>query len=100
MKKTDQPVIILANDTQMKQVLINLIKNSIEAITKRGKISIDLRIEGKEAALTVTDNGIGMEQERLERIGELFYSTKEKGTGIGLAVCHKIIHRHQGRDYF
>ncbi len=99
-EEADQPVIILANDTQMKQVLINLIKNSIEAVTKRGKISIDLRIEGKEAALTVTDNGIGIEQERLERIGELFYSTKEKGTGIGLAVCHKIIHRHHGKITF
>ncbi len=99
-EEANQPVIILANDTQMKQVLINLIKNSIEAVTKRGKISIDLRIEGKEAALTVTDNGIGIEQERLERISELFYSTKEKGTGIGLAVCHKIIHRHQGKITF
>ena len=51
-------------------------------------------------ALTVTDNGIGIEQERLEWIGEFILSTKEKGTGIGLAVCHKIIHRHQGKITF
>ena len=99
-KETNQPVMIKANDAQIKQVLINLIKNSIEAISADGKISIDLEKDENEAVLTIADNGAGMEPERLERIGELFYSTKEKGTGIGLAVCKKIIHRHNGEISF
>ena len=99
-EEMDQPIIIMANETQMKQVFINIVKNSIEAIKERGKITIAVEIEENEAVLTVTDNGIGMETERLQRIGELFYSTKEKGTGIGLAVCQKIIHRHHGEIFF
>lgn len=99
-EETNQPVIIMANETQMKQVFINIIKNSIEAIKKRGRINIAVKIEENEVVVTVVDNGIGMEQERLQRIGELFYSTKEKGTGIGLAVCQKIIHRHHGEILF
>lgn len=98
--ETSQPVMIKANDAQIKQVLINLIKNSIEAIEADGKISIDLEKDGNEAVLIIADNGAGMEPERLERIGELFYSTKEKGTGIGLAVCKKIIQRHNGEISF
>ena len=99
-KEKNQPVMIKANDAQIKQVLINLIKNSIEAISADGKISIDLEKDENEAVLTIADNGAGMEPERLERIGELFYSTKEKGTGIGLAVCKKIIQRHNGEIFF
>lgn len=99
-EEIDRPVMIKANDAQMKQVFINLIKNSIESISKRGIISIGIRIVENEAVITITDNGIGMEPERVERIGELFYSTKEKGTGIGLAVCQKIIQRHNGEISF
>ena len=96
----NEPVMLMANDAQMKQVFINIIKNSIEAIGERGKINIDVRIAENDAVLTIADNGIGMDPERLERIGELFYSTKEKGTGIGLAVCQRIIHRHDGEISF
>ena len=99
-EEIDEPVIIKANDAQIKQVFINIIKNSIEAIDERGKINIHVRVLENEAVLMVADNGIGMDPERLERIGELFYSTKEKGTGIGLAVCQKIIHRHNGEISF
>ena len=99
-EEVPRPVLILADESQMKQVLINIIKNSIEAITEHGKIDVVLRIEEDTAVLTVQDNGIGMEPERLQRIGQLFYSTKEKGTGIGLAVCQKIIHRHNGEIFF
>ena len=99
-EKIDQPVLIQANEAQIKQVLINLIKNSIEAISERGRISIDVRVVEKEAVVTIEDNGLGMEPDRLARIGELFYSTKEKGTGIGLAVCQKIIQRHKGEISF
>lgn len=96
---TDE-VPVLIDNIQMKQVLINLIKNSLEAINESGRIMLILNKTERDAIIIVSDDGIGMEQERLERIGEPFYSTKEKGTGIGLAVCQKIIHRHHGQISF
>lgn len=96
---TDE-VPVLIDNIQMKQVLINLIKNSLEAINESGTIIIHLNKSERDAIIIVSDDGTGMEPERLERIGEPFYSTKEKGTGIGLAVCQKIIHRHHGQISF
>ena len=96
---TDE-VPVLIDNIQMKQVLINLIKNSLEAINESGRIMLILNKTERDAIIIVSDDGIGMEPERLERIGEPFYSTKEKGTGIGLAVCQKIIHRHHGQISF
>jgi len=81
-------------------LVINIIKNSIEAIKDNGEIEISLQIIDGQAVVSVSDNGMGMGPERLERIGEPFYSTKEKGTGIGLAICRKIVHRLQGEMDF
>ncbi|MFP3360608.1 HAMP domain-containing sensor histidine kinase, partial [Planococcus sp. SIMBA_143] len=55
---------------------------------------------GTDARVIVKDNGVGMEPERIEHLGEPFYSTKEKGTGLGLAVCQKIIERHKAHIHF
>lgn len=94
------PVYIMGDETQMKQMLINLIKNSIESIKDCGNIEVALTTEKEHAMIRVMDNGVGISPERLERMGELFYSTKEEGTGIGLAVSQKIIQRHKGQIHF
>ncbi|SFC87001.1 two-component system, sporulation sensor kinase E [Bacillus sp. OV322] len=99
-EKSVVPALVMADNIQLKQVLINIIKNGIEALEHNGEISITLTTDYDEVIVTVQDNGIGMEPERLNRIGEPFYSTKEKGTGIGLAVCKKIIERHKGKILF
>lgn len=84
----------------MKQVFINIIKNSIEAIINQGEIIVTLAEEEGSAVIQFRDTGIGMSKERIEQVGTPFYSTKEAGTGLGLAVCFKIIECHQGQIEF
>ncbi|WP_175986788.1 ATP-binding protein [Bacillus sp. Marseille-Q1617] len=97
-----EPLNVMAEANQLKQVFINIIKNAVEAIPndRRGKVSISLNRKDGGALVVVSDNGTGMEPERIETIGEPFYSTKEKGTGLGLAICKKIIEKHKGKIVF
>lgn len=84
---------------KIKQVLINIIKNSIEAMPSGGKINVDIRQENNFVIISVEDEGIGIPEERLAKLGEPFYSTKEKGTGLGIMICKKIIKNHGGNMY-
>ncbi len=81
---------------QMKQVLLNLIKNSLEAMDSGGEITLSSGFEGPYVWFSVKDTGCGMPPEILEKIFDPFFTTKEKGSGLGLAVIHKIIVDHQG----
>ncbi len=88
---------------QMQQVVINLVKNAVEAVGETGKVSIELSPaecpDGERPSavtLTITDSGVGIETEDLERIFEPFFTTKPTGTGLGLYVTHDIIRRHGG----
>ncbi len=91
-------ILIECEQDKLKQVFINIIKNSLEAIEKNGEISIACEkiVEKNEVRVTIRDNGIGIPPERLPKLGEPFYSTKEKGTGLGLMICKKIIKDHNG----
>ncbi|UZW66726.1 ATP-binding protein [Priestia flexa] len=91
---------VMSDPNQLKQVFINIIKNSIEAIINQGEIIVTLAEEEGSAVIQFRDTGIGMSEERIEQVGTPFYSTKEAGTGLGLAVCFKIIERHQGQIEF
>jgi two-component system sporulation sensor kinase A len=84
-------------EKQLKQVFINLLRNSIEAVDNQGTIHVRiLNHPDHQVCIQVEDNGCGIPVERIERLGEPFYSTKEKGTGLGLMVCYKIIEHHNG----
>ncbi|KAB2441345.1 PAS domain-containing sensor histidine kinase [Bacillus luti] len=90
-------LIIECSENQLKQVFINILQNSIEAMPAGGKISIQIKkINNEGVFIHVIDEGIGIPEERIKRLGEPFYSTKEKGTGIGLMLSYKIIESHQG----
>jgi signal transduction histidine kinase len=94
---------ILCDANQIKQVLLNLCKNSMEALDKNkvGVIKLIACIENKKNLLIkVIDNGEGISKERLKRLGEPFYSNKEKGTGLGLMICYRIIKEHKGTILF
>ncbi|QED48316.1 sensor histidine kinase [Cytobacillus dafuensis] len=90
-------VIINGNISEIKQVLINILKNGIEAMKDGGTLSIFVYKEGPFGVFKISDTGIGMSSEELERLGTAFYSLKEKGTGIGMMVCYQIIDRMKGK---
>jgi two-component system, sporulation sensor kinase A len=99
--KTDSPSIYIdCEPDKIKQVLINLIQNSIEAMTKGGEIFVIISKENDLASIQVIDQGAGIPEDRLNKLGEPFYSTKEKGTGLGLMICQKIIKNHGGKIEF
>jgi signal transduction histidine kinase len=86
---------------QLKQLFINIIKNAMESSQKGGVVSISLDEEENEfVSIKVMDKGCGISKERLDRIGEPFYSSKEKGTGLGLTVSYKIVQSHNGSIHF
>lgn len=89
-------VVVHGEKNQLIQVFINIMKNAIEAMPKGG--SLDLRVwrEENEVHVTIADTGIGISKERLEKIGEPFFTLKEKGMGLGLTTSTKIIHEHKG----
>jgi PAS domain S-box-containing protein len=89
--------VISCEENQLKQVIINLIKNGIEAMPTGGTITVETGLSSsKRIFIRITDEGNGIPQEMLDRLGEPFYTTKESGTGLGLMVCYKIIENHQG----
>lgn len=87
---------VYCDQNQLKQVFINLIKNAIEAMPKGGVISITTKTESDGVTIIIEDNGEGIPEEILKKIGQPFVTTKEKGTGLGLMITYKIIENHQG----
>lgn len=81
---------------QIKQVLINLLLNSFEAVNADGLITIRTGTSNGTLRLTVTDNGIGIEKESFDNIFNPFFTTKLRGTGLGLAISKKILVEHNG----
>jgi two-component system, sporulation sensor kinase A len=83
---------------QIKQVYMNVLKNAIESMPHGGLIEISLHAKENGTLMTrIVDQGIGIPEDRMEKIGEPFFSLKESGTGLGLMVCHRIIDAHKGK---
>ncbi|MFG0214990.1 PAS domain S-box protein [Brevibacillus porteri] len=96
---TDFPQVtslILCEEYQIKQVFINIIKNGMEAMPLGGNLTIKVVERSSDVVIRISDQGQGIPAELLPRLGELFYSTKEAGTGLGLMVSSKIIRDHGG----
>ncbi|MGG0185472.1 ATP-binding protein [Bacillus rhizoplanae] len=92
---------IQCDEKQMKQVFLNLIKNAIESMPNGGNIIVEADVvHDNQIVVSVTDEGCGIDQEKIDQIGEAFYTTKENGTGLGLMVTYKIIEEHQGEIVF
>lgn len=89
------------SETELKQVFINIIKNGMEAMPQGGTLSVELSASwNNEVVIRISDEGVGIPEERIPRLGEPFYTTKEKGTGLGLMMCYKIIEAHRGSIAF
>ena len=87
---------IEADPNQIKQVLLNLVKNALEATEGKGEISLSSGFKNAQVWFAVQDMGKGMPDDVLEKIFHPFYTTKDKGTGLGLAVINKIVTDHHG----
>lgn len=88
---------IQGNSSKFKQAFVNIIKNSIEAFTEKGLIRIEAYERESRVIIRIEDNGIGMDEEELKRLGEPYFSNKTKGTGLGLMVTFRIIEVMQGK---
>ncbi len=98
---------IMADEAQLTQLFLNLIKNALEAITEGGMVTITSRVlseyhlsrdenRSRMVAVDIKDTGKGISEENMAKVGTPFFSTKDGGTGLGLAICQKIVAEHRG----
>lgn len=95
----DDELYINLDYNRMKQVLVNIFKNSIEAKDKKKKnpyVRVTVNRINNEIVMKIKDNGLGMDKKTIKRVDEMFYTTKEKGTGLGVALSKEIIELHGG----
>jgi two-component system sensor histidine kinase PilS (NtrC family) len=93
----DEPVWISADPGQIKQVLLNLLVNAVQSIPGSGTVRIKVGANGHgSAVVSVEDDGEGIDKEDLDRIFYPFYSTKERGSGLGLSIVYRIVEEHGG----
>ncbi len=93
----EESPLIVCDPAQISKVVLHLLSNSIEAIQYTGTIYIDVKNKDGKLVIKISDNGVGMSKERLAKLGEPFFSTKEKGTGIGFMQCYQIVSQHDGK---
>ncbi|HDN85605.1 MAG: hypothetical protein DRP68_04220 [Candidatus Omnitrophota bacterium] len=91
---------VYVDEKQIQEVLMNLLVNARDAMPEGGKINIKVFCEGAFLRIDIKDTGIGMSKEVLDKIFEPFFSTKEKGTGLGISICYNIIKAHKGEIKF
>lgn len=88
--------LVMLDEGAFRQALLNLLVNARQAMPAGGELLVRLAREGNFAVLTVTDTGVGMDEEALRRCFEVYWSTKKNGTGLGLATTRRIIEEHGG----
>jgi hypothetical protein len=91
-----RPLQIRADEDLLKQALLNVINNGIEAMDSGGKLDIVLDQTGDEASISVSDQGPGIPDAVRDRIFNLYFTTKPQGSGIGLAMTFRIVQLHNG----
>ncbi len=96
VKDLSSTLLLCCDQNQMKQVFLNIIKNAIEAMEKRGNIYIDILETDGSFQVVVQDEGVGIPKELIPKIKQPFFTTKEKGTGLGLMICDQIVREHGG----
>jgi len=100
IQKEFQPLpLILMDREQMKQAILNLLLNAVQAMPKGGRLSLkgDLPNEDRWMKLSIQDSGVGIPGEDIGKLFDPFFSTKEGGIGLGLSITHRIIDQHDGK---
>lgn len=95
-KLSDQSFEMMIDPELIKQSLMNLIQNAIDAVDKKGKVEINYFKKGTNLIIEVTDNGNGIPEDIKNKIFDLYYTSKPEGTGLGLSIVQKIIVEHNG----
>jgi len=94
---TSRSCLISCEENQLKQVFINILKNAMEAMPSGGLITIAIEhADDSNIDVTITDQGIGIPEDMIPKLGDPFFTGKETGTGLGLMVSGRIIQSHQG----
>ncbi|NPV91302.1 MAG: PAS domain S-box protein [Firmicutes bacterium] len=93
----DLPPKLLLDEKEVRQLILNLARNGLEAMGPGGILTIRTHVENSETVLEVGDQGSGIPPAMMDRLGTPFHTTKENGTGLGLAVCYSIAHRHNAK---
>ncbi|REE92856.1 two-component system sporulation sensor kinase A/two-component system, sporulation sensor kinase E [Paenibacillus taihuensis] len=89
---------LFCDENQLKQVFVNVLKNAIEAMPSGGIITITLtNVDAQHIAVSIVDEGTGIPEDQLPKLGGPFFTTKDSGTGLGLMICYRIIEAHQGK---
>jgi signal transduction histidine kinase len=85
---------VLIDERSMRQLILNMVRNAIEAMPQGGKIEISTGNSRQKVSLVIKDQGTGIPPELIERLGTPFVTTKATGSGLGLAICYRIAQRH------
>ncbi|MDD3363823.1 MAG: PAS domain S-box protein [Syntrophomonas sp.] len=88
---------LLVDEKEILQLIYNLVNNALEAMPSGGNVTIKTFMENEKVVLAVCDQGHGIDCELLDKLGTPFFTTKEQGTGLGLAVCYGIATRHKAK---
>lgn len=94
--ENEDEIYVMGDYNRLKQVVINLVKNSKEAIVDKGEIVLMGKRMENRFLIKIIDNGIGMSKEELSKVKDMFYTTKDKGSGIGVCLSNEIIEAHGG----
>ena len=94
--REDEEIYFEGDYERLKQVLINVLKNSVEAIEGKGKVEISSNIYKKHIDIIVEDDGVGMSEETLKQIKSMFFTTKSNGSGLGVCLSNEIVKAHNG----
>ncbi|RLQ93790.1 sensor histidine kinase [Falsibacillus albus] len=91
-----EPTMVNCSKVELKQVLVNIIKNGIESMKFGGDVQISSQSTGNYFTLKVSDNGVGLDEHELKELGKPFYTLKSSGTGLGLMICYNIMNKYGG----
>jgi signal transduction histidine kinase len=97
LELTDNIPDIWMDASEIRQLVLNITRNAIEASPRDGVVRIRTYTEGKEVVLAVQDQGNGIDPETLSKLGTPFFTTKVDGTGMGLVICYRIAERHNAK---
>jgi signal transduction histidine kinase len=96
LSRSKGPFWVWGDSDRLKQVFINLFKNSLEAMPQGGDVKVDFKTASNFAVVTVTDGGSGILKKNIQKLFRPFFTTKAAGTGLGLLIVRSILQAHQG----